>query len=579
MTRRTEGLSPEASFDPEIESTCKRQNAQKNKAKRPGIVDMENQNNENNGNHGDGEDIVNNQNLTIRNLATPNLDHQPLCIQYPTLNAPLELRSGLQPVDRVMLDAASGGALIDKTPLDAWRLIDIMASNSHQFGTRQDVVVKKEHYTDNCPSLLQGRVAEANALRFPNSAQRRYDPYSNTYNPGWKNHPNMSYGNRNNQMFSSQPEPSQTLNSTMESMMQKLVDGQLKLEQEKLKFEQETRVGMQDLRTQVGQLATSISKLESQLSNKLPSQSRTPNESANAVILRSGKALGGSRTKEGEPKVDEERETEVKDDQIINKETPQLQKDASPMDEKVNSPLNSSLSPNVSLPFFPSRLAKQQKEDNDKDIWETFRKVEVNIPLIDAIKQVPRYAKFLKELCTNKRGLKGIESVSLSENDSAILQRKLPVKCKDKGSFSIPCSIGGKKFERALCDLGASINVMPYSVFVSLNIGTLNESSVVIKLADRSSVYPEGLVEDVLVQIENLIFPADFYVLKMEENELDLKPIPILLGRPFLRTARTKIDVFKGILTMEFDGNAVRFHIFEAMPTQVKIMRSSPLMQ
>ncbi|VFQ91350.1 unnamed protein product [Cuscuta campestris] len=72
-----------------------RRNAQKNKAKRPEIVDMENQNNENNGNHGDGENIVNNQNLTIRNLATPNLDHQPLCIQYPTLNAPLELRSGL----------------------------------------------------------------------------------------------------------------------------------------------------------------------------------------------------------------------------------------------------------------------------------------------------------------------------------------------------------------------------------------------------------------------------------------------------------------------------------------------------
>ncbi|VFQ83856.1 unnamed protein product [Cuscuta campestris] len=200
---------------------------------------------------------------------------------------------------------------------------------------------------------------------------------------------------------------------------------------------EKTRVGMQDLRTQVGQLATSLSRLESQLSNKLPSQSRTPNKSANAVTLRSGKALGESRTKEGEPKVNEERETEVKDDQIINTETPQLQKDASPTDEKVNSPLNSSLSPNVSLPPFPSKLAKQRKEDNEKDIWETFRKAEVNIPLIDAIKQVPRYAKFLKELCTNRRRLKGTESVSLSKNVSAILQRKLPVKCKDKVRFDI----------------------------------------------------------------------------------------------------------------------------------------------
>ncbi|VFQ73045.1 unnamed protein product [Cuscuta campestris] len=145
-------------------------------------------------------------------------------------------------------------------------------------------------------------------------------------------------------------DPNQTSNSIMESMMKNFVDGQLKLDQEKLKFEQETKVGMQDLRTQVGQLATSISRLESQLSNKLPLHFRTPNESANAVTLCSGKSFGESRTKEREEKVDEECEIGVKHDQIINPETPLLQKDASPTDERVNSPLDSSLSPNVSLP-------------------------------------------------------------------------------------------------------------------------------------------------------------------------------------------------------------------------------------
>ncbi|CAH9110594.1 unnamed protein product [Cuscuta europaea] len=226
---------------------------------------------------------------------------------------------------------------------------------------------------------------------------------------------------------------------------------------------------------------------------------------------------------------------------------------------------NSFVPANVLFPPFPSRLAKKHKESLEKDIWDTFWKVEVNIPLIDAIKQVPRYAKFLKELCTNKRKIRGDERVSLNENVSAVLQRKLPVKCKDKGSFSIPVPIGSKRFERAMCDLGASINVMPYSVYTTLNIGPLNETGVIIQLADRSNVYPEGLVEDVLVRVGDLVFPTDFFVLKMEENELDLTPIPLLLGRPFLRTARTQIDVFKGILTMEFDGNIVCFDIFEAM--------------
>ncbi|KAL0286097.1 UNVERIFIED_CONTAM: hypothetical protein Sangu_2748600 [Sesamum angustifolium] len=135
-----------------------------------------------------------------------------------------------------------------------------------------------------------------------------------------------------------------------------------------------------------------------------------------------------------------------------------------------------------------------------KEILEIFRKVEVNIPLLDAIKQIPRYARFLKELCTSKGKLKGNERVSMGENVSAILQRKLPPKCKDPGTFTIPCKIGLIGIKRAMCDLGASINVMPLSIFESLHVGPLKETGVVIQLADRSVVYPEGVLEDVLVQ-------------------------------------------------------------------------------
>ncbi|XP_068323189.1 uncharacterized protein, partial [Pyrus communis] len=218
-------------------------------------------------------------------------------------------------------------------------------------------------------------------------------------------------------------------------------------------------------------------------------------------------------------------------------------------------------SPNVP---FPRRFMQEKKEESEKDILETFRKVQVNIPLLDAIKQIPKYAKFLKDLCNTRRRRANKEVVKVSENVSAVLQRKLPTKCKDPGSFTIPCVIGHNRFEHAMLDLGASINVMPYSIYASMNLGELKQDGVIIQLADRSNAYPKGVLEDVLVQVNHLIFPADFYILDMEDSAHSTS-LPILLGRPFMKTARTKIDVYKGTLTMEFDGEVIDFNISETM--------------
>ncbi|KAM2510329.1 hypothetical protein PS1_034826 [Malus domestica] len=205
-----------------------------------------------------------------------------------------------------------------------------------------------------------------------------------------------------------------------------------------------------------------------------------------------------------------------------------------------------------------------KKEESDKDIIETFRKVQVNIPLLDAIKQVPKYAKFLKELCTTRKRISNKEVVRVGENVSAVLQRKLPPKCKDSGSFTIPCVISNTRFEHAMLDLGASINVMPYSIYASMNLGELKNDRVIIQLADRSNAYPKGVLEDVLVQVNHLIFPANFYVLEMEDSAHS-SSLPIILGRPFMKTARTKIDVFKGMLSMEFDGEVIDFNLSETI--------------
>ena len=159
----------------------------------------------------------------------------------------------------------------------------------------------------------------------------------------------------------------------------------------------------------------------------------------------------------------------------------------------------------------------------------------------------------------------------MGENVSAIIQRKLPQKCKDPGMFSIPCVIGNTKIEHTMLDLGASINVMPHSMYASLKLGPLKQTDIIIQLADRSNVYPEGVIKDVLVKINNLIFLADFYILYMEDDA-SLNPNPILLGRPFLKTSKTKIDVDKGKLTMEFDGETIEFDVFKKKKIRLKII-------
>ncbi|KAL7615136.1 hypothetical protein Lser_V15G05445 [Lactuca serriola] len=200
----------------------------------------------------------------------------------------------------------------------------------------------------------------------------------------------------------------------------------------------------------------------------------------------------------------------------------------------------------------------------EKEILDTFRKVKVNIPLLDAIKHIPRDAKFLKELCTSKRKLKGNEKIQINEHSSAVLQRKLPPKCKDPKLFTTPCKIGDVTFSSDMLDLGASINFMPYSVYKSLNGGPLSEPRVIISLVDKSSVFPRGVLEDVLVQVKQLDFPADFYVIDLEK-QVSSKSGIILLGRPFLKIARTKIDVYAGSLIMEFDGETISFNICDVI--------------
>ncbi|CAL8988224.1 unnamed protein product [Prunus brigantina] len=401
------------------------------------------------------------------------------------------------------------------------------------------------------PEFVQEQVNLMNSY----NQRPRNDPFSNTYNPGWRDHPNFSWKN-NNQFQNFQPKPATTLEDTVKMLAQNTVQFQ----QTTNSTLQQHSAALTKMETQLGQIADALSQREA---GKFPSQPvilQRNQEQAKAVItLRSGKVINGvgnevtnesDHVNAGPTQEKNEKSNDDPSNATFSYEAPSLHKAEKPYTPPIP---------------FPGRLAKSKQDKSFKEIFDILSKVNVNLPLLDVIRNMPAYGKFFKELNTYKRKYGPNEKVMVSENVSAVLQRKLPPKLKDPGSFSIDITIGGKLVEKAMLDLGASINLMPYSVYLQLGLGELKATTISLQLADRSVKYPRGIVEDILVQVDKLILPADFVVLDMEEAPIHDRELPILLGRPFMATAKTIIDVQNGLLTMTVLGETVQFKVFESL--------------
>ena len=206
---------------------------------------------------------------------------------------------------------------------------------------------------------------------------------------------------------------------------------------------------------------------------------------------------------------------------------------------------------------FPQRLQKAKREEQFSRFLDIFKKIEINIPFVEVINQMPNYAKFLKEIQNKKRKIAEKGIVNLTATCSAVILQKLPTKMKDLGSFTIPYSIGNYVFKKALCDYVASINLMPLSVVQRLSLGELTPTAITLQMADRSMAQLEGVLEDVLVKVGKFIFPMDFFIMKMEEGT----QVPLLLGIPFLTTGAALIDVQKGELTLRVGNEVVHFNL------------------
>ncbi|XP_042380039.1 uncharacterized protein LOC121972436 [Zingiber officinale] len=411
---------------------------------------------------------------------------------------------GLLPMDRIMIDAAAGGALVNKTPEQARELISNMAENSQQFGSRA-LTTKRSWRAFSRAQFSQ-----------------KYDPYSSTYNPGWRDHPNLKYGNSFhqqpplNQSFQQQFQPfqrqfqtyqqipnqnqqphfqnkqnqqgfqqpatqfqqqqtlpassrlsltqgnsSNTSNSDPQQARLEELMQQILLQQQN---QQRTDSAIQNIERQIGQLASSLNQMQAQGSSQLPSQT-TPNPKGNvsALTLRSGRRISEFLSEEKaaenfrELQQSNSNSEGIQEDQSvpnsssipalidpldlehsqrggrINPEnsssfySAELQNSSKAGDSGIQNSIQENSELNVSLPF-PLRKTQPRKnieEERAKEFQELvnlFSKVEVNVPLLTMIKQIPKYARFLKDLCVHKKKLKGNELINLGKNVSALIQ-------------------------------------------------------------------------------------------------------------------------------------------------------------
>ncbi|XP_028805003.1 uncharacterized protein LOC114759930 [Neltuma alba] len=400
------------------------------------------------------------------------------------------------------------------------------------------------HMSDDCPSHYE----EVSAMYQGRQGQySQRNPYSSTYNEGWSDHPNLRWKTNDDRQLTSQQKfqnqrpsfesnsrvivPIQNtlssndgivellkgmkegmsdlgarIESTVASSNSKLIAIECKFDSKFEQWENKTN----NLSGYVTQLANSLSEVQAKIGGNLPSNTMTNPKSPNVISLRSGKQVGASEKK-----------------LRFTKECCHKESDSS--------------SEKDSAPIVQSEISGKLSNDQlKKDAMNLFGKLAVNVPLLDFLKGVLKYMRFLKELCTNKKKCKPNEKVQLGSNVSAIFKPQLPIKCADLGSFTIPCTVGPLNITNALLDLRAAINVMPISLYTSLGIQTIKSTSMLIKLADRTIRKPKGLLEDVLVNVKDLVIPADFYVLDMDT--LPHVQETLVLGRPFLRTTNTVID-------------------------------------
>ncbi|GJV17479.1 reverse transcriptase domain-containing protein [Tanacetum coccineum] len=340
--------------------------------------------------------------------------------------------------------------------------------------------------------------------------------------------------------------------------------------------------GNENLQNQMTNLTNMLSKFvnyntaSTSSSGTLPSNTITnPKVDLKGITTRSGVAYQGPTipTTSSPPKV-VERETEVTKDTVPptnNESTKDVQppvvqvQSQVPNSKPVVTPVSAPM-PNlkISIPY-PSRRNDEKRREKANDQIEKFYKIfqdmSFEISLADALILMPKFASTLKALIGNKEKLSEMARTPLNEHCSAVILNKLPKKLGNPDKFLIPCDFPRMDECLALADLDASINLMPLSVWKKLSLLELTPTCMTLELADRSITKPIGIAEGVYLKVGKFKLTADFVVV-----DFDADPrVPLILGRYFLKTRHSLVDVYEGELTLRIGKEAITFNLNQTL--------------
>ncbi|KAK4709062.1 hypothetical protein R3W88_029987 [Solanum pinnatisectum] len=414
----------------------------------------------------------------VRDVAVPLTTNMASSIRKPPPGGRFELKQGMNHRATGILDVDQVTAINAK--LDAMQ--HNIAMHFKQMSLNQELINMVQqisnwsgvcdsgaHETEQCE-------ANPNYINYLGNAQN----YGNTYNPSWRNHPNFSWDGNQNQnqaqwvnQYRSQGAGQQYQNPNQCANPSAPKGGMTNKEL------------LQKLMTEIGtKINTRIDKQDENIKNIQMSQmslEKQVAQEANPLNLRPQGGLPG--------------DTEPNPKQLHAITPKKRDTETSTKENKV-----------------------EEADECFGMFLSILKQVHINLPLVDILQGIPEYAKYVKDIVANKRRLTEYETIALTEECSSRIQNRLPKELKDSGSSTVQITIRQNVHTRGLCDLGASINLIPLSIYQKLGLGSPKRTNVILQLIDRSIARPEKVVEDVLVQVGSLIFLVDFVVLDFEPN-------------------------------------------------------------
>nr|XP_009782958.1 PREDICTED: uncharacterized protein LOC104231631 [Nicotiana sylvestris] len=434
---------------------------------------------------------------------------------------------------------------------------------------------KKVNAVENVQPILDENFEEANYINNPQGGYQRQHYHGQGQQSQWRPNPqgqgnqqwrndqgNSHQGNwNNNNNFANRssnpyvPPKGHYANqgslseSKLESMLERVLQNQEKSD-----------ASMRNMTEVVGSHTVSIQKLEMQMRDlsreqnpkqkwKLPSDTIANPKSGGsgstshvmAITTRSGKVLQGDIEQEvvgeeSKQEVEAEEQGVVEVERVPEKEKVQEVNQEGVKEKEKETSKSPPPIPRPPPPF-PQRLIRRVNDIKLKKFYDILKQLSANIPFLEAFQEMPGFAKYLKDLITKNRTTKN-EVVKLTHRVSSIIATSPVQKKEDPGAFTILCTIGERDFAKALCDNGASINLMPLAMYKKAGLGMPRPTIMRLQMADRSIKRPVGIVDDVIVKVGKFHLPIDFVILDCVVD----KEIPIILGRPFLTRGRALMD-------------------------------------